>query len=219
MAVSSPPKTVFIAYPRNPEAYVYLEPPPDDASPQDWQEYHAASQEQERTQRATIMEHERLVDEFAKFLQASHVTVYYDQQAIHSGCTNLMKWFEARIEESDYVILVGTPSLLEFLQGEVPVEEEPLFVGDYLYNLIHLSTKHVLPLFLNSDKNVDFLPVELQASSLFQVVRPFCIDPAQRRSDDLDKLYALLTGQDYYQPPPSAPVPIAVARPGSKNLS
>ena len=216
MATSSPCKTVFIAYPRNPEAYVNLEEP-EGAPPHVMQEFLLDAQENTRRREQAIQEHMKLVRDFAEFLQRHHVKVYYDQQAEHSGCTNLMKWFEARIDESDYVILVATSSLLDFLEGEVPIEEEPLFVGDYLYNLIHLSTKHVLPLFLNRGKDGDLLPVNLKASSLFQVSIPFCIDPTQRRSDDLDKLYALLTGQDYYQPPPPpAPAPIPVFKRGSK---
>lgn len=199
---------VFIAYTHNPDHYEELQPPdlqtamynnPGKTIEQLEQAFTQEIEEHKAHQERKIREHKRSVYCFANFLQSSGVTVEYDQSCTDTGYNNQMRWFQARIEASQYVILIATPSLQDFLRGEVPREKEMLFVGDYFYNLIEGKSKRFLSVFLNRPKDVSLLPVSLKMGDKYEILEPF--DVSYERSDDLVQLYALLTDRNRFVAP------------------
>ena len=204
---------VFIAYTHNPYHYEELQPPDlqaaIDSNPgltreQLEQDYAREVEELETIQEGNIRNHMKLVNCFARFLQSNGVTVEYDQTGADTGHGgNHMKWFQDRIEASQYVMLIATPSLHDFLRGDVPSEREMLFTGEYLYNLIEGKSKRFLSVFLNEPKNNSLLPVSLRMGDIYHISEPF--DVRYERSDDLAQLYALLTDQNRFVAP-CAPV-------------
>lgn len=216
---------VFIAYPHNPVPYVQIAPPNvaevllHNPGMMEEEVRHMAKEEILRHAQAeekAIEANKKLVYRFAQFLQKNAIIVSYDQMLTDTGASNLMKWSQQQIEDSDFVILIVTPSLCDFLSNEVPAEEEYLFVGDFLYNLIHNppANKPLLPVFLERVKDIGFLPKALEASTSYEIWQPFSIEHTPR-NDDLESLYARLTGQNRYEqpkPPPSGPVKLPPRR-------
>lgn len=197
---------VFIAYPRKPTLYTQIAPPvlesgtSEEEQSELWQERVV---QHERDAEAEIREHEETVKRFANFLQQSSVAVAYDLLVRDTGVGNITRWCQTQIEDSDYVILIVTPSFCSFLKGECPQEKEPLFSSDYLYNLIHFPPQKLqfLPVFLCRPKDLSLLPKALVASSVYEVWEnyrpPF--------DGDLEALYCRLTKQNRYE----APVPMS----------
>ena len=170
-----PQPKVFIAYPHNPVPYVQIAPPNvtevllHNPGMMEEEVRHLAKEEILRHARAeekAIEANKKLVYRFAQFLQKNAIIVSYDQMLTDTGASNLTKWSQQQIEDSDFVILIVTPSLCDFLSNEVPAEEEYLFVGDFLYNMIHNppANKPLLPVFLERVKDIGFLPKALEAS-------------------------------------------------------
>jgi len=212
---------VFIAYAHNPLPYVQIVPPDSDKVIQSnpemstemvherWEEEVARHM---RGEEKAIEDNKLLVYHLATFLQNSSIAVAYDQLLTDVGTSNLMKWSQEQIEDSDFIILIITPSFCNFLSNEVPPEKEYLFAGHYLYNLIHNPplNKPLLPVFLNQVKDIQLLPKALEASICYEIWEPFDVQHVPR-NDDLESFYALLTRQNRYEqpkPPPGGPVKI-----------
>lgn len=212
---------VFVVYAHNPGEYLQIRPPNVDEvmrkDPSMTRELIQQRYEREKIQLSTqteenIRKHKLLVREFSDFLQSSGVAVAYDQLLADTGTDNLMRWTEQQIEDSDYVILIVTPSLREFLTNPsyASRDEEYIFSGHTLYNLIHsppsrpnsplgLGVLCFLPVFLESTKNLGFLPKTLEAGSCYEIWKPF--DVQRPQGDDLVSLYTLLTRQSVCPPP------------------
>jgi len=216
---------VFIAYAHNPLPYVQIAPPDSDKVIQSnpemstemvherWEEEVARHM---RVEEKAIEGNKLLVYHLATFLQKSSIAVAYDQLLTDVGTNNLMKWSQEQIEDSDFVILIITPSFCNLLSNEVPPEKEYLFAGHYLYNLIHNPplNKPLLPVFLNQVKDIQLLPKALEASICYEIWEPFDVQHVPR-NDDLESFYALLTRQNRYEqpkPPPGGPVKIPPPR-------
>lgn len=227
-----PQSKVFIAYPHNPVPYVQIAPP--NVTEVLLRNPGMTEEEVQRLAKEEVIRHaqaeekgieanKRLVFQFAQFLQKSAVTVLYDQMLTDSGASNLMKWSQQHIEDSDFVILIVTPSLCDFLFNEVPPEKEYLFIGDFLYNLVHNppADKPLLPVFLERVKDIGLLPKALEASTSYEIWPPFSLECIPR-NDELESLYARLTGQNRYEqpkPPLSGPIKLAPRRKRRKSLS
>ena len=155
--------------------------------------------------RNRIRYHEQLVHKFATFLQHSGIAVAYDQLLYDSSVSNRKMWFEKQIEDSDYIILIITPSFHQFLGDSELPDDEYMFKGNYLYNIIdHPGDLNFLPVFLDEKKNIDLLPPALRHIPSCEIQYPFDVQ-SQSRQDDLVKLYRLLTkqvSQDVAQQPP-----------------
>ena len=168
----------------------------------------------EQSTDAEIRAHEGLVRKFADFLHSQSITVAYDLLVRDLGVANIMRWCQQQIEDSDYLILVVTLSLRQFLDQKCPPDKEPLFSSDYLYNLIHNRPKNregktleIIPLFLFSALDLDCLPMTLRASSTYEV---WDREYRQPLSEGLTSLLCRLTGQIRHQPPsPQAQIIIA----------
>lgn len=196
---------IFIVYPRKPTLYTQIAPPilESGASEEErsvvWGQHEEQVIQHERDAEAEIREHEETVKCFAVFWQQSSIAVAYDLLVRDTGVGNIMRWCQTQIEDSDYVILIVTPSFCDFLKGECPREREPLFSSDYLYNLIHFPPQklQLVPVFLCRPKNSSLLPKALVASSVYEIwdnyTPPF--------DGDLESLYCRLTKQNRYEPP------------------
>ncbi len=198
---------VFVVYPLNPDIYTQLQPPKpvDYMTPEEEQAFSDEVALHFQQQDQSIKDHESLIRRFARFLQRSHIAVSYDQLLLDTGAGNQMRWYQEQIADSDYVIIVITPSFNEFLNGECPPEKEYIFTGHYLYNLINSPPPNLrlLPVFLNQNTDVELLPVTLKAARTFQIFEPFDV-----QMDDLRSLYGILTNQRLC----GAPVPEGVVK-------
>ncbi len=206
-------KNVFIAYPHNPELYEYPEPP-DTIDQNILEQFEQYKRRKAEEQEQNVYQQKQLVHNFALFLQQNHVDVTYDQQIDDTGCGNRMKWYEKKIGEADYIIVIATPSLLTFLNEDAP-DEEMLFAGEFFYTIIMERTSSVLSVFLNRPKYRELLPTTLKAGNVYQIDTPFTLDP---RADDMERLYALLSDQNRFPTPlPASTGPIPLKPKGSKS--
>ena len=215
---------VFIAYAHSPIPYVQIRPPDISEVIQSnpgmsAETVHERWEEEVMTrmlrEEKAVEGNKSLVYHLATFLQKSNIAVVYDQLLTDVGTSNLMKWSQQQIEDSDFVILIITPSFCLFLSNQVPPEKEYLFAGDYLYNLIHNPppNKPLLPVFLNQVKDIQLLPKALEATTCYEIWEPFDVHRVPR-NDDLESLYALLTRQNRYeQPKPLPGGPVKLPRP------
>ena len=198
---------VFIAYPRKPTVYHTLIPPAGARdNPDAWRQYDDELDRLGRSDDAEVRAHEELVREFAEFLHTQSIAVAYDLIVRDIGALNVMRWYQTQIADSDYIILVVTPSLRPFLDGNFPLDKEPLFKSDYLYNIIHSRPKgpdgsplDIIPVFLKSARNLDYIPTALEASSMYEVTDDVYRMPL---SEGMTSLLCRLTGQNRYEPPP-----------------
>lgn len=205
---------VFIAYPHNPEEYTQQAQPdvdslitqnPELTAEVIWREFLEAAKRHEEALKQRIAGHEQLVRRFARFLQGAQVAVSYDQLLTDTGAANVKLWMEQQINDSDFIILIVTPSFYQFLTDKslVPPGKESTFVGHDLYNYIHNPPPNIriLPVFLNRWKDVSLLPKSLEAASLYEIWEPLHVSSQAPRQDDLEALYCLLTKQNRYQQP------------------
>ncbi len=207
-------KSVFIAYSHNPEEYKYLLPP-DTYDPQILESFELDQQRNEQKQKEDIRQQKKLVHEFANFLIKKHVKVSYDQQLDDTGCGNIMKWYEEQMRESDYVIIIATQSLCDFLKD--PPKEEMLFAGEFFDNFIRYNSRKILSVFLDRVKDSELLPIGLISGNLYEILSPFSLEDQSNQSD-MVRLYALLSDQNRFEPPaPDAAGPVKLKPRGSKS--
>ena len=220
---------VFIAYPHNPAMYTQIAPPIFEEilhwNPGLTRDHVQANYEEEvaRHLKETddgIRQHEQLVYHFATFLQQRFIAVAYDQLLRDTGTSNLIKWTQEQVADSDYLILITTPSLCDFLSNPPPLDKEYIFTGHYLFNTIHNPppSLRILPVFLNQPKDISFLPKTLEAASSFEIWFDGSKPCAQ--GGDLDSLYAILTNQTVYNrpnPPQGAIIKLKPRRPRCKS--
>ena len=149
-----------------------------------------------RSRDITIKNHRDLVDRFATFISTFlHIKVAFDQQIDDIHTRNKLLWLEERVEESDYAILIITPSFLKFMK-KTP-DEEIFFHSELISTLMKGLVKKkdgtivkVFCVFLNQAKNLDHVPVSLRIGHVFELWEPFHTD------DESTKAFAsLLTGK------------------------
>jgi hypothetical protein len=206
---------VFIAYPHKPTVYEQRLPPENAADNREvWRQFEEEVILLKRAEQAEVRAHVGAVRRFADFLNSQSIAVAYDQLVRDPGVDNIYRWCQTQIEDSDYLILITTPSLRHFLNGVCPADQEPLFSSDYLYNLIHSRPQRhdgkplqIVPLFLSSVKNVDLVPTALKASSIYEVWDEAYREPL---SEGLTSLLCRLTGQNRFQQPEPVAAPIII---------
>lgn len=216
--IQSSKAQVFIVYAHNPEEYTQLQPPTrEELENEEIKTRFLVKARLHETKKIEgIRQHEKLVKTFATFLESNGVVAVLDQHIGDEGTDNRMKWTQAKIEDSKFVILVITKSFLPFLEGKPrpPAYEEYIFSNDYLYNKIHFPGDNgpkFLPVFLNQKKDVNMLPKALMASSVYEIheneISGITLDQA-KCSEDLLSLYCRITGQSRYNRPnpPSEPL-------------
>ena len=144
-----------------------------------------------------IAEHQNEVYRFACFLQKNYIAVAYDLMLKDSPASDILKWVENQIKDSDYVILIITPSFNNFLDNPPPHEKECIFGTDYVSRLVRYPAEtKFLVVFLNREKDERLLPTSLRGHTLYKIYEPFEI--GETRHNDLEDLYAVLTNQKRY---------------------
>lgn len=205
---------VFIAYPRKPTVYEQLAPPDSGADdPQLWRQFEDLVIQHGRATEVETRAHEEAVKKFADFLITQWIAVAYDLLVRDRGIENITRWYQDQINDCDYLLLIVTPSLREFLNQRCPPDKEPLFTSDYLYNLIHSPRERsdgrkplqIVPVFLHCVKTLGHVPTALQGACMYEIWDESYTQPL---SEGLTSLLCRLTGQSRYQPPDPSPAPI-----------
>ena len=206
-------KKIFIAYVQNPDEYeIYHPPVPPERLMADMDLLTKCVKERaahETIQKTKIERHRSAVRRLAEYLTNGGVAVAYDQYWEDKQLDSRLQHYEAQIRDSDYVLLVITPSFNHYLTNEAP-DEEILFANNFLYNMITIARPqgtHFIPLFLNRDKDVSLVPMSLASSTMF-VIR----EPLDLYRGDLYSLYALLTNQNVTERPELPGMPVSLPR-------
>lgn len=184
-------------YTKNPDNYVQIRPPSGayhgpavEARYQDV----VVCNEQERAQK--IKEHCKLVANFARFLSTLGLTVVFDQYVKDKHISNKPKWLQQNIANSDFVILVITPSFRQILR-EAP-DEEIFFKGNYLENLINGLGKRdirIVCVFLDRPTCLEHIPEPLRSGNAYELQTPFNLDSGRHIDDNLNPFVSLLMGE------------------------
>lgn len=100
-------------------------------------------------------------------------------------------WFETNIQDSDVVLCMITENFYHNLTTGSNV------TGYSLYNLMNLSTIAVRAVFLNVEKNMDFVPPSMRGATCY------CLRSGQLsiEHEEFASLYAFLTGQNRIEKP------------------
>lgn len=208
-------KKLFIAYVQNPDQYeIYHPPVPPERLMADMDlltKYLKERAAHETIQKMKIERHRSAVRRLAQYLTSCGVSVAYDQCWEGTQLDNRLKHYEAQIRDSDYVLLVITPSFTHYLANEAP-DEEILFVDNFLYNMTTVAQPEgtrFIPVFLNREKDISLVPMSLVSSTMY-VIR----EPLDVYRGDLYSLYALLTNQNVMERPEplGKPIPLPQTR-------
>ena len=201
-------RQVFIISPHNPEPYV--RPPTAEELQRKYPQLSAHEIIQQLEAREAeddekILQHDKLVGSFIRFLIENGVNAAHESQITDEIVPNKMKWYQDQLKLSTYIILIITKSFHYFLTNPRSFPhngEESIFEGDFLYNVIHLSKKPLLPVYLGGDvKDLGLLPDALRMSSTYHVKTDFSLQHSETAT-----LYAILTGQNTCAPLPPGPV-------------
>ena len=209
-------KKVYIAYVHNPDEYEAYVPPYRPEELLDSNILRLVFQEKqthEYEQRKKIEEHTQTIQRLATYLSTLGVPVVYDEYWRGKHVTNQIQKFEEQITDSDYVLLIITPSMNHYLQNTAPIDEEILFTDNFLFNLMTVkkpSGTNFIPVFVNSTKNSVLVPTHLASATLYELKEPF----DYQRGGTYD-LYKLLTNQKTEPFAPSVGVVKVPRRPGA----
>ena len=152
----------------------------------------------EGDQEKRIKLHEERVERFAGFLQSLDIAVAYEKQLDDQHVLSKPKWLIENVENSDFVVLVITPSLNQLLKkGDIP-ENETFFKGETLSNMIHGyvnksdgSRIKFVGVFLHTPKWQKYFPPGIAASNSYEAFEPF--DLKDGRRDNLAAFISLVT--------------------------
>lgn len=201
---------VFIVYPHNPQVYRWSPPTPLE---QLRQRYPGSDQylkqiqmdelkSREKEEKERILRHDKLVYNFAQFLESHKIAVSYEGLLLDTPTANYMRWFQEQMKDSDYILLIITESFCHFLSNEPPGGKERIFECEFLHIFVNSPRKTILPIFLDRPENFDLLPDALRASTTYHVscIREYPYFDVQQ--PQLSNLYAVLTKQNRIRPPP-----------------
>ena len=200
------PKATVI-YAHNPELYQQIARPdvqallrqrPTLTREQIETQYEAEVIENEGQMKENIRENKGLVAMFASFLTGLSITVVYDQDLEDCYVASKTQHMDEQIKDSDYVILVITPSFIPFL-NKAP-QEELIFMGPYLHNLIRCPGRNksgrkikIICVFLDRVKDIELVPTELKTGSIYELWHPFQLD--EERKNETHNLVTLMLGK------------------------
>jgi len=84
--------------------------------------------------------------------------------------TNWSLWTENMIIESDFVLMVCSPSLLQPLQSQGPVEMlKGKFYANAITNAIAANAQKIIPVFLNVGLQLEWIPTSLLMRTCYQL--------------------------------------------------
>eukprot|EP00118_Oscarella_pearsei_P025820 m.308833 g.308833 ORF g.308833 m.308833 type:complete len:334 (+) comp44941_c0_seq1:737-1738(+) len=150
---------------------------------------------------------------FAEFLLGNGIDVVYDQnvQGTSQEPENWVRWTAEKVQASQFVLMVCTSNYVKYLNSEHPDEVNsygcfrPLFEeGKIVSNLMMQNLRKFIPVFLHCKRRTEFVPIALQGSSFYEIQSPFELN--MERHGPLEMLYARLSGQNPYKPPPPGDV-------------
>jgi hypothetical protein len=196
-------KKVTIISAQNPVEYKQIRPPPAPMTASQEAAYQEEVFQNEAKREKIIESHKRQVAEIAHFLGDLGIEIvigieYKGRQLDGKLVPFEPQWLQ---QDSDYVVLVITPSLNKLLNENKPPEREVLFMGPYLHNLIsgQLVSRHKKPfeivcVFLNRPICREEIPPSLVTGRTYELWSPFVQDSA--RSDDLGAFISCLRGRN-----------------------
>jgi hypothetical protein len=192
---------VTIVYAQNPGEYKQIHPPPGPLTASQEAAYQEEMFQNEAKRERIIASHKRQVAEIAHFLEGLGIEAVYEGQLDDKHVPSKLQWLQQNVEDSDYVVLVITPSLNTLLNEEKPPEGEMFFRGQYLHNLIsgqvdstHKKPVAIVCVFLNRPKCRKEIPPSLVTGPMYELWSPFVQDSA--RSDDLGAFISCLRGRN-----------------------
>ena len=171
---SYPASQVTFIYSQNPVEYERIES--IDESRLTPEQYEEEVIQKGRSRDITIKNHRALVDRFATFVSTFlHIKVAFDQQIDDIHTRNKLLWLEERVEESDYAILIITPSFHKFMK-KTP-DEEIFFHSELISSLMRGLVKKkndgtkvgVICVFLNSSVHFPYIPSSLRVGNIFEL--------------------------------------------------
>ena len=164
----------------------------------------------------------------------------YDGYDKHALVANWNRWTENMIKESDFILLVCSPTLNECLQHpqhKLIGMSVGKFYADTIVNLID-PTKF-FPVFLNESPQLQWVPTNLHASSHYELRVNDLMEEmgdtegflsarfTQKLGDllqkvkfqDIAKLLAVLRGEEYNPRPPPPWNPVVLPRPAQPGIT
>ena len=188
-----------VIYAHNPNHYVQIAPPIVKNEETRAQYYREVLENEERREQNVTYQRE-LVKMFADFLTILGIAVAYDQLIKDCPIDNKRKWIQDQIKDSDYVIFIITPSFKTLMEGEDTPDEEMIFQGPYLHNLMSKPEKNfneekiaLVSVFLDRCKRSEHIPKALETGNVFELWKPFVQD--ERRKDDLLSFCSFIMGE------------------------
>jgi hypothetical protein len=179
-------KKVLLIYPKNPGEYEQIKPP-DNMTAAQKEAYEREVIDHEGDQEKRIKLHEERVERFARFLQSLDIAVAYEKQLDDQHIRSKLTWLEENVDNSDFVVLVITPSLNQLLKKEDIPEKETFFKGETLSNMIHGyvnksdgSRIKFVGVFLNTPPCQKHIPLGIAASNSYEVFKPFELKDGRR---------------------------------------
>ena len=201
-------KKVFMAYIHNPDPYEqYIPPYTRDQlrNPAIYRQALREKAEHSTHQLDKIQLHKATVRRLIESLVSCGVAVSHDQIHEEEHVTNLLKYYEDQIIDSDAVLLIITKSLNYYMSNEAPMDEnEILLTRHFLHNLMTIkkpSGTCFIPVFINRPVDRSSIPTTLASSNCYSVCEPFDVC-----SGGLSDLYAYLTNQNTLELPSSSEV-------------
>ena len=201
------PKATVI-YAHNPEVYQQITAPDVQAllrqhttltREQIETQYEAEIIENERQMKENIRENKGLIAMFASFLTGLGITVVRDEGLKDCYVASKTQYMDEQIKDSDYVILVITPSFIPFLN--VAPHEELIFKSPYLHNLIRRPGRNnsgreikIICVFLDRPRNIELVPTELKTGIIYELWQPFHLD--KERKDETQMFVKLMLAKN-----------------------
>ena len=185
-------KKLLLITPKNPEKCTQIKRPTNmTAKHEDEVAAHEAKREKKKKK------HQDKVERLIYFLQSHGHTVAYEQQLKDKYVPSKLLWLQEEVNIADYVLLIITHSLNLLLgQGKVP-DEEDLFVGDYMQNLVSGLVKKpdgskvkFVCVFLDGAIRKELLPPARVGGNTYCLMEPFELQ--EGRNDDIHDFMTLL---------------------------
>ena len=189
-------KKVFLAYAHNPDPYEQYIPPylPEQLTNPDI--FVLVSNQQAEhiyKQQNKVQANKQIVRNFANYLRANGVAVFYDQD-MECDTSNVLQHFEHQICDSDVVLVIVTYSLKYYMDNDAPNNEgEILLTRHFLHNVMTIKKPEgtqFIPIFLNQPIRRDLIPTAIAGSVCYSIMEPF-----DCRSGNMYDLYTYLTNQ------------------------
>lgn len=137
-----------------------------------------------------------LICKFASRLTQLNVDVTLDLFIKDEFTGNWNIWHEKKLKESDFVLCLITKEFTNHLTGEHAGVK-----GNATYNLMDAHSHAFIPVFLCSEKRINYIPTCIQGSSNFFISYFDLSRDVKDSSEDFQTLYSILTSQNRRKKP------------------